>query len=151
MHPKRKKGHYAKATCRHYRVCFVLENIVEKCVEVNLVVRQQEKKKKVDVSAIKKKMDKLTDLYMNDLIDRQKYELEYRDLQDRVKQQETQRQPVSVEELHSLLAAYKSLSKAAQRTFWNTVLERIEVDAEGKISFTLRIISSPREWFDGVQ
>lgn len=130
---------------------FLLKNIVEKCVEVNLVVRQQEKKKKVDVSAIKKKMDKLTDLYMNDLIDRQKYEREYRDLQDRVKQQETQRQPVSVEELHSLLDAYKSLSKAAQRTFWNTVLERIEVDPEGKIAFTLRIISSPREWFDGVQ
>lgn len=153
--------------CRHYvadRMCenrqmikesvvedFLLKNIVEKCVEVNLVVRQQEKKKKVDVSAIKKKMDKLTDLYMNDLIDRQKYEREYRDLQDRVKQQETQRQPVSVEELHSLLDAYKSLSKAAQRTFWNTVLERIEVDAEGKISFTLRIISSPREWLDGIQ
>ncbi len=129
---------------------YLLSHIVEKCVEVNLVIRKKEKKK-VDVSAIKRKMDKLTDLYMNDLIDRARYEREYRDLQNVVKQQETARKTVDVEELNTLLGTYKTLSKAAQKAFWNTVLDRVEVDEKGMINFTLRIISSINEWFDSTQ
>ena len=129
---------------------YLMDHIVEKCAEMDLVTKEK-KAPPVDVAALKRKMDKLTDLYLRDLITPEKYEADYRDLQNQVKQAETVRVPVSVAEVENILAMYKGLTREAQKAFWNTVIDRIEIDAEGNIDFRLRTVASVREWLDSEQ
>ena len=92
-------------------------------VSLDMLVRGKEKK--VDVSALKRKQNKLTDLYMNDLINREKYESEFRTLQSQIEEAELTRKPIDEHEVHSLLEAYNEWSPQARKTFWSYMVKSI--------------------------
>lgn len=114
---------------------YLLDNTIAKAKEVNVTIT---KKKKVqpDISKLKAKLDKLTDLYLNDLITKDKYEIEYRDVQAKIAEAEKEPQAVNTSELKTLLGAYQGLTRPGKKAFWSRLVNRIDVDGD-TINFTL--------------
>lgn len=113
---------------------YLLDHLESKITEFNLTVKK--KKKKVDTAALKRKMDKLTDLYMDDLITKEKYENDFRSLQKAVEEAERNRVSIPTEEIKTLLGAYRGLSEQAQKAFWSNLLRDITPTDDG-YEFTL--------------
>lgn len=124
----------------------VRESVVEKYLLANILpeverirVRGVKKSRPVDTAAIKRKMDKLADLYLNDLISRDKYETEYRALEASLNAaQATPRLP-EVSEYAPVLDVYNTLSRAAKRTFWGAAIEKVICEDGVPKDFTLRL------------
>lgn len=110
---------------------FLLENIV---TQLDAMAEFSEKKEKpVDPAAIRRKMDRLTDLLLRDLISQEKYELEYRSLQAQLRPVQPKR--VDREEILSALAMYDNLTRENKKAFWSNVIQRIEFDSDRQIRF----------------
>lgn len=114
----------------------LLSQILEKCEAFNLEIRAKQKRP-VDVAALKRKADKLADLYINDLISREKYEADYKAVQAAIQHAETQPRPVDVLRVQDALSTYQGLTDAGKRAFWGRMIKRIEIDRDGVISFEL--------------
>lgn len=114
---------------------YLLAHLVDGVQKWNKTVKAK-KEKKVDKQAIKKRMDKLTDLYMNDLIDRNRYEEEYRGCQSLLNNAE----PILTVDEHevvTLLREYQKLDRTHRKAFWSRVLKRIDLGSDGEIEFTV--------------
>ena len=93
----------------------------------------------IDRAGIKRKMDKLTDLYMSDLISRDKYEVEYRELQAALSVPDPEEQrPIDIGAARSALDIYGQLDRAGQKEFWSRTIKEITLHPDGGISFSLR-------------
>ena len=102
---------------------YLLDNTIRAVEEVN--VRISDKRKAPDLLKLKAKLDKLTDLYMNDLITRDKYEVEYRAVQAQIADAERQPTAVNVDEIRTLLGAYDGLSRLGKKAFWSHLIRSI--------------------------
>lgn len=72
----------------------------------------------IDRAGIKRKMDKLTDLYMSDLISRDKYEVEYRELQAALSVPDPEEQrPIDIGAARSALECMGSSTGPDKRSF----------------------------------
>ena len=130
-------GYNAYRCCRrHDGLCegfYVNEKKLEKyCLaqlmptvkEYNLAVRKQ-KKKVQDIAALKQRRDKLTDLYMDNLISKDKYAEDFKAITDAITEAENTPRPVNAEEIKTVLSAYEGLSRAGKKAFWSRVLTKI--------------------------
>lgn len=105
---------------------FLVDNVVRKCEEINLtIVKKQGKKPSVD--KLTARMNKLTDLYLSDLITKEKYEVEYRKAQEAVEEARKRPQAIDTAQITNILGAYTSLSKNAKKAFWCRLVKRIVV------------------------
>ena len=107
----------------------------------NLDIRAKAAKRVVvDEGRLRRKMEKLKDLYLNDLIERDVYERDYsalrRELEAAQAANAETRSEVDVSKAKEMLALYSALPDDAKKAFWNRILKRIEVDAEKNISIT---------------
>ena len=109
---------------------YLLTQLIPYVRDYNLTIRKM-KKKSVDVNAIKKKRDKLTDLYMEDLIDKAKYETEYKALTTAIEEAERQPKEMDTEEIKTVLEAYKGLSPLAKKAFWSNLIKAITPTQNG--------------------
>lgn len=101
-----------------------------------MAVFSAKKEKPVDPAAVKRKMDRLTDLLLRDLISQDKYEVEYRALQSQLRPPQKHR--VDRQEILSALSVYGSLSREGKKAFWSNIIERIDYDpATSEIRFSL--------------
>lgn len=114
---------------------YLLSNLMPYVDGVLLEVDEKQKKP-VDVAALKRKRDRLTDLYMDDLIDRAKYEKEYTDLADQIAKAEREPKPPDRAEILTALETYRTLSRPAKKAFWSTLIKSIVPDGDG-FKFTL--------------
>lgn len=90
-------------------------------------------KRSVNPEDIKKKMNKLNDLYMMDRIEFDMYDRKYRELEQQLAELSEEEQPVDLsaakEFLESdLLDLYNTLSPEDKRAAWNLILKEIYVD-----------------------
>lgn len=113
---------------------YLLNHLMSQIEEFNLTVT--EKRKKVDVAALKRKQDKLTDLYVDDLINKEKYTQDYQSLQKQIDEAERDRKPIDTHEVTSLLQAYDEWSQQARKVFWSNLVRSITPTENGFI-FTL--------------
>ena len=109
---------------------FLLNHIMNAIDEFNITVSDK-KQKPVDVSALKRKQDKLTDLYMNDLISREKYAEAFKDLQSQIESSNIVRNPIDVQEISSFIDAYETLSDKAKKAFWSHLIKSIRPTDKG--------------------
>ena len=109
---------------------YLLANLLPAVDGVNFEIKKK-RKKTVDVAQLRKKMDKLTDLYMNDLISRDKYADEYKSIQTAIEEAERAQKPVDRAEIKDALSGYKLLSDNGKRIFWQTLLKSITPTEEG--------------------
>lgn len=104
---------------------YCLSNILPSVKEYNVTIKDKQKKP-VDIGALKAKRDKLTDLYMNDLITREKYADDFKAISAAIDEAERKPKPVNVAEVKTVLQAYKGLSDVAKKAFWSRIIEHIE-------------------------
>ena len=109
---------------------YLLSHILPAADDVNFEIKNK-RKKAVDVSALRKKQDKLTDLYMNDLITKEKYASDFKQLQTAIDEAERERKPVDTAEIKTALGAYQSLPDAKKKAFWSNLLKRITPTPDG--------------------
>ena len=76
-------------------------------------------------------MDKLKDLYLNDLIDRDAYEKDYTALRDELRAATTANEklpePVNLKAVADALSAYSELSKEHKKEFWSRTIGKIVI------------------------
>jgi len=110
---------------------WLLHNLLPQFAQYNLDLetRATQPQKKIDEAKIKNKMEKLKDLYLNDLIDRDVYERDYTALRDELRAASdviaTLPQPVDLDELANTLSLYSELSKQHKKEFWTRVIGKI--------------------------
>lgn len=85
----------------------------------------------MDTENLRRKMKKLQDLYLNDLIEREDYEKEYSLLRDQLREASTPApklpSPVDIEEIKNMLAAYRQLNRKEQKEFWGRLVGEITI------------------------
>ena len=114
---------------------YLLSHLMPAVEDVNLHIREKQKKT-VDASALKKKRDKLTDLYMEDMIDRNKYETDFRALTVQIEEAERQPKQINEEQVMTVLQAYQTLSPKGKKAFWSNLLTSVTPTEDG-YNFTL--------------
>lgn len=103
---------------------------------------KQIKKKGPDKSKILAKIEKLKDLYLNDLITRELYEKDYRSLSALLADTETEekeaaRKPIDLHQFDNFAKSYEKLDPEHKKAFWSRVIKKIIVNSNGEIFLTL--------------
>lgn len=118
---------------------WLLENLVssyEKYNDMLLKQKQTPASPKVDQARIRRKLEKLKDLYLNDLIDRDIYQADYTALQNQLcKAQDLERtlpQPVDTQEIKNALEAYYKLERLEQKEFWGRMVGKIKITSDDR-------------------
>lgn len=120
---------------------YLIDHLAQELKATNLRISKAQKKPE-DISALRRKADKLTDLYMDDLISREKYEADYRAIQDRIEKAQAVVQPVDIPSVMSAFNAYFTLSQDGKKAFWSRLIKDITVTPDGDISFNIFITKS---------
>lgn len=116
---------------------YLLKHTLQAVRQYNVKVARANKKRPVDTAALQKKLDRLTDLYLDEKIDKGEFDRRAEPLRDAIKAARVAPQTVSTDEIRSALDVYATLSKAAQKAFWSALVQRITPNGEG---FSVEII-----------
>lgn len=111
---------------------FCLTHVENAIKGYNIEIRKKHKPPK-DKDKIRRKMEKLKDLYLDDLISRDIYERDYKALENDLYAVEIAPEPLRIEDVHDALKKYRELSKSYQKAFWSRILKRIEMDSDGNL------------------
>ena len=111
---------------------FCLTHVENAIREYNIEIRKKHKPPK-DKSKIRRKMEKLKDLYLDDLISKDIYERDYHTLEKELYAVEIAPEPLRIEDVHDALVKYRELSKSSQKAFWSRIIKRIELDRDGNL------------------
>jgi len=112
---------------------WLLENLISSYEMHNVLATRSavSKRPTVDVEKIKRKMEKLKDLYLNDLIEKESYERDYLSLRDQLREVHApEAQPpklVDIKPVQNILMAYGWLSRQEKKEFWSRVIGTITV------------------------
>ena len=138
---------YAGRSCTHIRrereealEQYMIDHILSGCIEYNAAITQQSAAAKptIDRAAVKRKMEKLKDLYLSDLIDREMYEADYLALKKQLEAPEPGKlELIDIDGLKSAIGAYDGLEPLERREFWRRIVKKISVDQDGGIKFEL--------------
>ena len=149
LNPKKKKEYvYYRCHERDFGQCthnhwvreenleqWLLDNLVAVAEMQNLNIRRREKPRKtIDTAKIKAKMEKLKDLYLSDLIDRDMYERDYIALKKELEPEEPPQDApamVDVSNIKTALSLYGGLDRAGKKEFWSRTTKRIVVNNDG--------------------
>lgn len=122
---------------------WLLENIES---EINRYIVEykaqaaQKEKPKIDRAKIKRKMTKLKELYLNDLITMEEYKADYELYVSQLAEvPESAVPPVNFQALYNFLhsdfkAIYESLDREKKRTLWQGILKEIRIDPQNYIT-----------------
>lgn len=115
---------------------YFLKNIhkyLEELKKVHLNDINDDKQLKVDINALKKKMNKLTNLYMEELIDYDYYKQEYTNLKKQMEEAQEQNKPSKIdtkriEEIEELLKNdfekfYNNFDNVEKRRVWSSIID----------------------------
>ena len=114
---------------------WLLSNLVLEADKFNFRLKEAAKvKPQIDVGKIKRKMEKLKDLYLNDLIDRDAYEKDYTALRAELNSSKELFAPIpqaiDIAALKSELEIYSSLPREGKKEYWSRVISKIVVTNE---------------------
>ncbi len=120
---------------------WLLNNFVSQCAAYNAALEAETTEKPVvNVQAIKNKMEKLKDLYLNDLIQRDTYENEYNALRTELEKAtgsiRQPRKPVDLQAIADSLNVYSHLSRQGKKEFWSRVIKRIDITNDDQFFVT---------------
>lgn len=108
-----------------------LENTI---ITAEKIIKQENKTyNTIDKSKIKSKLAKLTDLYLDDMIDREKYNKEYTKLTNLLKEPDNKPMKHNLKQYKELLNTnginiYNKLNNASKRVFWGKYIDHIEIE-----------------------
>lgn len=144
--------HFQRGKCTHNKE--IREEVVEEWLFANLAVELERckldwevktaKKKRTmsstNKAAIKRKLQKLKELYVNDLIDIEEYKKDYQIYQAALNQlpDPVDEKPPDFSAVEALLQnnfkeIYKTLTREEKRTIWRSAIKEIRIDSENNI------------------
>lgn len=112
---------------------WLLDNLISSFEAYNLSIEEGASfaRPQVDELKIRRKMEKLKDLYLNDLIDRDAYEKDYTALRDELRSANAPpsrpSKPVDIVAIQTVLAAYSELSRQGKKEFWARIVGKITI------------------------
>lgn len=121
---------------------WLLENLLTECARYNekLKLAAHAEKVVVDTTRIKRKMEKLKDLYLSDLIEREAYEKDYTALREEISAAQIKKQksakPVDIDAISDSLSMYSTLTREGQKEFWSRTVRRIDITNGDSFSVT---------------
>ena len=84
-------------------------------------------------------MERLKDLYLNELIDLDTYKKDYKALQKELIPVIIKPDPIRItkkkEQIYDAIQAYSSLSKELKRSFWRSLIDHIDVSGDMPVIF----------------
>lgn len=137
QHTTEKKCSMSAAIYEEHLENYLKENIsliMENAIVSSTRVKKERKKK--ESIEIKNKMNKLVDLYMNDMIDKKKYTLEYNTLNEQLNkalEEEKEEEKINnTKQLKTFLESnfidtYNKLSDAEKNAFWKNIIDYIKI------------------------
>lgn len=115
---------------------YAVDNLLSEVKRAKITTRQ--KTKRVDVEAIRQRMERLNDLYIEGRISKEKYEADYIAQERLLNSAERTEAPPDVKVYSSALDAYNGLSDAGKKAFWLTAAESIVCEDGDAVLLTLR-------------
>lgn len=144
------KQHYVEDRCDNKTA--LTEKFIEDYLRRNILSLatnyfiESTKEKKIhiknNINSIKSKLDKLVDLYLNNLIDKDKYNLEYEKLQKELsiekEKVEAKGKKTSINNIKKFIDSdfikvYDTLTDLEKQRFWRNIIESIEIDKDKNI------------------
>lgn len=139
-------GHmkYGNSRCDHdrgvrqdYIENWLLPQIVEEAERYNIQIEAKSKNApQADSAAIKRKLEKLKDLYINDLIDKDMYIKDYEDLSKKLADAEKPiiDKKIDVNKISSVIKVYDKLNPQSKKAFWSRTISRIKVNKSNDLA-----------------
>lgn len=137
-------NHYMMHTCSNNRQkherkieSFLLSHVEEQLAGVVAEYEAPKPKRKpVNRAAIQRKLDRLKDLYVDDLITKDQYKADYEKLTAQLIEP-PQPKYEAVQQLigDEFREDYNTFTREEKKAFWRMVLDRIEIDKDGNIFF----------------
>jgi len=140
--------HFSNGICPHNRSMgelkmesFLLDNIVPEIERYTCSFATEQKKKKspkINKAAIRHKLDRLKELYINDLIDLDTYKKDYAELNEKLMAVETPEPKKDFTPFKRFLRKdfkemYATLDNEGKRILWRSVIKQINVDKDNNI------------------
>lgn len=116
---------------------YLVDNILA-IVEDNIRVKEAEFVEVRDKTPeIKRKISRLQELYINDLIDLDAYKAQYAELTEMLQSQEQTVPPPKLDEIMPAMELYETLTPQGKKAFWSRLVKKIYLDADGVTSVEL--------------
>lgn len=112
---------------------WLLDSLVASFEAYNLSIKEGAAldRPKADEGKIRRKMEKLKDLYLNDLIDRGTYEHDYTALRDELRELNSPAaqppSPIDILPIQTALASYGELTRQNKKEFWSRIVGQITI------------------------
>lgn len=124
---------------------WMLDNLLAEAEQYNLELEHNGKrvpKRSLDRTKIVAKIEKLKDLYLNDLITRELYEKDYLMLSTLLaeadkQEQQLEKKPLNLKQFRDLLKIYNKLDPPSKKAFWSRVLHKVIVTESGDYIISL--------------
>ena len=110
---------------------YLQEHILDAVRDYNVRIARQQKKKPVDTAALQRKLDRLTDLYVDGKIDKETFDKKAAPITDALKNARSAPQVADTEKICSALGVYSALTKAARKALWSLLVRRITPREDG--------------------
>ena len=128
-----------------YLVDNIYELLSNKIIKIKKINENVKTEKKDNVSSIKKKLKKLTDLYINEMIDIDIYKEQYKKLNDDLTNELNKKTPtkrINVKEIEkmldkNILKNYKLLENEEKRKIWLSIIDTIIISNKKDIQINL--------------
>ena len=125
-----------EATIEKYLLANIENEINKYKIEIKEIKEKKEKVPKVNINKLKKKLERLTDLYIDGKIGRDKYDLEYDKINNQIIAYEGEKETLlntnynDLEKLFDkkVLSLYTTLSNQNKRMFWASFIDYIEIN-----------------------
>lgn len=121
---------------------YLTSHILHECAAHNVTIEKRRKAQpKTDEAQLRRKMLKLKDLYLNDLIEKADYERDYLAIKAELEAVEKIKSaaptPIDIDELRDTLTTYHAMNREQKQAFWALTVREIQVEKGRVVSFTL--------------
>lgn len=114
-----------------------LEHIVK--TAYSATKKGRERKSRIAPAKILRKLDRLKELYLAEMIDMPTYRADYDKLQEQLHAAQVETpDPPDIASLHEAIAQYPVLSRIEKKEFWTRTIKRIDADNNGAFFVTTR-------------
>ena len=122
---------------------WLMENIASEADRYNLRIKKRQKaapQKKIDTAKINAKLEKLKDLYLSDLITKDMYEKDYKQMTALLREADAESQekakPIDTSYLDNFADIYSTMTPESKKAFWSRILKSVIVSENGDFSVT---------------
>lgn len=118
---------------------WLLQNVIMQLEKYNTELANAAKNRpQIDESKIKRKLARLKELFLNDLIERDEYEQDYMALKSALieaqEQNVPQPQPIDINAMRNVLEVYSRLPRIAKKEFWTRAIKKIIITNNDEFS-----------------